>query len=772
MSPLLLVLLFACERTEKPGVTPADDTDAATDTTPPVVVDDTDDHGHVGVLPALCQEEVAPPPIAADLAAWADGVRLSDNPFYGVEPWEALEALGEDNLGATADEQVRNRLERGFQRLKFEQLDEAIADLQAALALAESSAPRWRGRARELLAITWMRKAELQNCVADGGGSACLVPFSEEAEHRLTEGMTEATSILIDFLTEDDGQKLSPRWLLNVAQMALGAYPDGVPEAWRVDPALLVSAVDLPAWTNVAPAVGPTDTEVAGGAALEDFNGDGLLDMLTSSLEIDVGMRLLLNAGDGTFCEASAASGVSAIPGVLDFFPADYDNDGDVDVLASRGAWFGSDGRVRPSLLRNDGEGRFVDVAREAGLAQQVGPAQAAAWADVDNDGWLDLFYGREADQTAPGGVAPSSLFLNQGDGTFVDIARDQPLHDVGFVKGCAFGDIDNDGDPDLYVNTRGGPNGLFQNDGAGRFTDITRGSGTAEPRNGFAAAFFDADQDGDLDLYAAGYDVLFGQRSVLDDSFGRSVDAYVADLLDLPDDTETMRLYRNDGGAMQDATAELGLDHVHLTMGMNVGDLDADGWPDLYFGTGAPAFEALEPNAAYRNAGGSRFDNVTFAVRMGHLQKGHGVAFGDVDDDGDEDLLSEIGGAYRSDGFPDALFENPSADVRSVTLRLEGVTSNRSAIGARVRVVTPERTFHHVVGTGGSFGANSLQVEAALGTAETIERVEIDWPGGETEVVEGVIVGTIVRIRQGEGVIAAWVRAPFGLMQPEMEHP
>ncbi|HMV65969.1 MAG TPA: CRTAC1 family protein [Myxococcota bacterium] len=760
MTTLGVWLWWACARAPAPDVEVPDAPSDSAEVDDPFGTDDTPPR-----VP-LCDEVVVPRAVAPDLDAWAARVKQSDNPFFGEALWRNLESLGEDHLGSSDQDVVENRLRRGFERLKFGDIDGAIADLQAGLDRAELKVPSLRGRARQLLAVAWMRKAELQNCVADGTGAACLVPFGEEAQHRLTEGMTEASAVLVDLLEDDDPGALGPLWLLNVAQMALGAYPDGVPEPWRVDPALLVSPIDLPAWANVAPwAIGPEAT-LAGGAAIDDFDGDGRLDLLTSSMELAAGMRLLLQREDGTFCDASAASGVSAIPGVLSFNTSDYDNDGDLDVLAPRGGWFADDGRVRPSLLRNDGEGRFTDVAIEAGLADEVGPSQAAAWADVDGDGWLDLFFGREA---VDSGVAPSSLYMNQGDGTFRDVAAGQPLREPGFVKGCVFGDVDGDGDPDLYVSTRGGLNHLYRND-AGVFVDVTREERVEHPHDAFASAFFDYDQDGDEDLVVMGYDVVFGQRDVTADSSGRSADGYVADLLGLPASAETHRLYRNDGGHFTDVTRELGLAHVQLAMGMNVGDLDADGWPDLYIGTGAPAFEALEPNAAWRNSGGARFDDVTFATYTGHLQKGHGVAFGDLDEDGDEDLLAEIGGAYLSDAFPDALFENPSDPPGSLTLRLRGTASNRSAIGARVRIVTDQRTWHRVVGTGGSFGANSLQVEVPLDRAAASIRIEIDWPSGAHDTVDDVEVDSVVEIEEGNGVVAT--RPTRRTALPRGEHP
>jgi hypothetical protein len=229
-------------------------------------------------------------------------------------------------------------------------------------------------------------------------------------------------------------------------------------------------------------------------------------------------------------------------------------------------------------------------------------------------------------------------------------------------------------------------------------------------------------------------------------------------------------RLYRNAPDGWVDVTAQVGLDDIHATMGLSHGDFDADSFPDLLLSTGAPEYDALEPNTAYHNEGGRAFADVTAAMGTGSLQKGHGVSFGDLDDDGDQDLLVQLGGAFQGDPAPNQLFVNPTneGDHRhrhAVTLRLEGVTVARSALHARIRVVTPSGDRWHVVGESGSFGNASLAVEVGLGDDDAIERVEIDWPNGAgTETVEGVPVDAVVWVRQGEGVVEARPYAPFVL--------
>ncbi|HMV70130.1 MAG TPA: CRTAC1 family protein, partial [Myxococcota bacterium] len=376
--------------------------------------------------------------------------------------------------------------------------------------------------------------------------------------------------------------------------------------------------------------------------------------------------------------------------------------------------------------------------------------------ADVDGDGWLDLFVGREAITAASEGeVAPASMYVNQRDGTFVDVAVKMGGLPAGYVKGAVFGDLDGDLDPELYISTMQGKNQLVVNGGKGDLHLLTEGEPPLWPYNSFATWMFDYDQDGRLDIFAAAYPASYGSVGPLDPNFGQATQAYLASVFHQSEDAfETMKLYHNTPAGFVDVTAEVGLDDVHSTMGGGFGDLDMDGFPDIYLGTGGTSYDAIEPNIAYHNSGGVRFLDVTSSVGMGHLQKGHGVCFGDIDEDGDEDLWADIGGAFPGDRFGNALFLNPTEGRHSVHLRLEGTTANRSAIGAHVRIVTPGRTFHHWVGTGGSFGANSLQVEGALGDETEVVRVEIDWPYGETEVVDPIEIDAVTWIRQGEGAV------------------
>jgi hypothetical protein len=398
---------------------------------------------------------------------------------------------------------------------------------------------------------------------------------------------------------------------------------------------------------------------------------------------------------------------------------ADVDNDGRLDLLVLRGGWFAGDGRIRLSLLRNDGDGGFTDVTREAGLAERAYPTQAGAWADYDNDGWLDLYVGSEVDDD---GVAyPSRLFHNRGDGTFEEVAEKAGVENFRMVKGVAWGDVDGDGYPDLYVSNVG-PNRLYHNNRDGTFTDVAAAAGVIEPAGrSFATWFFDYDNDGRLDLFVADY------GAPLDDVVGVYFGKKTA--------TGHPRLYHNEGnGTFRDVSEAAGLTDPVLPMGSNYGDLDNDGWLDFYLGTGLPSFESLMPNRMYRNVEGKRFEDVTFTGGFGHIQKGHGVAFADLDDDGDQDVFEQMGGAYPGDAYPSVLYENPGNANAWVKLRLVGTKSNRNAIGTRIQVVVSaanggERSIFRTVGASASFGGSPFRQEIGLGKADRIRRIEVFWP-------------------------------------------
>ena len=292
--------------------------------------------------------------------------------------------------------------------------------------------------------------------------------------------------------------------------MTLGMYPEQVPAQWLVPPEVFVSDYDIKRFADVAPAMGLDLVSMAGGSIMDDFDGDGHLDIMASSWGLDDQLRYFANLGDGTFAERTAAAGLAGIVGGLQIVHADYDNNGYADVLVLRGGWWEDDGLHPNSLLHNNGNGTFADVTEQVGLLT-FHPTQTAAWGDYDNDGWLDLFVGNES---YGGRIHRCELFHSNGraeDLQFAEVAEATGVAIVGYVKGAAWGDYDNDGLIDLYVSRLTGTNFLFANDGANEFggwtfTDKSKEAGVTEPLGSFPVWFWDYDNDGWLDIFVSGY--------------------------------------------------------------------------------------------------------------------------------------------------------------------------------------------------------------------------------------------------------------------------
>ncbi|HEX5012131.1 MAG TPA: CRTAC1 family protein [Planctomycetota bacterium] len=608
--------------------------------------------------------------------------------------------------------------------------EEAASDFETLLANLEAKGatlnPEFHRQVLDLLAQCDLRIGEQGNCVMHHTPDACLMPIAEAGRHMDPTGSRKAMAVLRPILSETPDD-YAARWLLNVAAQTLGEWPDGVPPEFLVPPEAFASAQDVGRFPDVAAACGLADRGLAGGACMEDFDGDGLLDIATSEWSLDGPLRFYRNDGEGHFTERGAQAGFAGLVGGLNLLHADPDNDGDADILVLRGAWTAESGARYPlSLLQNDGHGTFRDVTEEAGLLCFLS-TQSAAWADYDLDGWLDLFV---ANESVGAHRFPCRLFHNLGDGRFEQVAERAGVDVVGYVKGSGWGDYDNDGDPDLYLSRMDGPKLLFRNEGDGTFTDVAEAAGVTGQAQSFPTWWFDYDNDGWLDLFVCGY--RFGQTAEV-----------CKDYLGLPNEGVTPRLYHNEhDGTFDDVTQAQGLMHVLPAMGCNYGDLDDDGFLDFYLATGEPDLKGIYPNRLWRNDAGQRFVDVTTSADVGHIQKGHAVCFGDLDNDGDQDLYTVMGGAFAGDGFQRVLFENPGHGNHWVTLRLQGVRANRAAIGARLalRVRRPDgstRVIRQMIGTGGSFGSESLQAEIGLSDATAIEEVEIRWPGSATQVLK-----------------------------------
>ncbi len=636
---------------------------------------------------------------------------------------------------------------RGYYLLNAGDHDAAARELLTQLRAADSAGPgqvprEFHRDLRNLLGMAALWGAIQGVCLEET--ASCLFPprpesFPPQSRDRLAYAARMYESVL-----RDDPDDLIAVWMLNLAQMARGLHPDSVPAPWRIPPSGFSDEEDFPRFTEIGKAHGVDMRGHAGGSLMEDFDGDGDLDLMASSRYLADQMRYWRNDG-GRFVDRTAEAGLLGLVGGLNLVQADYDNDGDVDVFVLRGAWL-ADGQPN-SLLRNEGNGRFADVSEEAGVLS-VHPTQTAAWGDYDNDGWVDLFVGNETEMlVTPPRLHPSELYRNNRDGTFTDVADEAGVTVMGFVKASAWGDYDNDGRLDLFVSRYKEPNFLYHNEGPDargvwRFVERGKTAGVEEPAASFPAWFFDYDNDGWLDIFVSGFLPEAGH--------------VVADYLGREGAGETPRLYRNRGdGTFENVTRAVGLDRVVYTMGSNFGDLDNDGWLDIYLGTGDPDLRTIVPNRMFLNASGRRFLDVTVAGGFGHMGKGHAVSFGDLDHDGDQDLYAVMGGAVEGDVGRNVLFLNPGHAASWVTLRLEGVKSNRSAIGARIAVTVDvpagERTYHVMAGSGGSFGGSSLQQEIGLGDAMSIRAIRIRWPGsGAVDTYLNPPLGRFLDIREG----------------------
>ena len=629
--------------------------------------------------------------------------------------------------------------------------------------------PVYRLYSQYRLGVAYTRFGETQNCALHPSADTCILPLRGDGIHTQREPSRQAISAFTDVLDNSPGPTsvdgtasessrnlsfgtsgellaadtslhLASRWLLNIAYMTLGAYPEQVPEQYLLPPETFSSTDQIPRFNNIAPALGLDTFDNSGGAIADDFDGDGYLDIFVSTWDLQGQIRFFRNNQDGTFSERTDEAGLGGLYGGLNIVHADYDNDGDLDVFVLRGAWMREGGQHPNSLLRNNGDATFTDVTFDAGLGDVHYPTQTASWGDYDNDGDLDLAIGNETVGTL---VAPNQLFRNNSDGTFTDVAADAVVMNHRWSKAVVWGDYDGDRLLDLYVSNLGGPNRLYRNTGRGTFIDVARRLGVALPGASFPGWFWDVDNDGVLDLYVAAYDAR------IEDLASRA--------LNLPPSAELARLYRGTGdGRFEDVTTQYDLTSPNLVMGANFGDLDNDGYLDFYVGTGDPRYESLMPNVMYRNRSGEAFSNVTYSGGFGHLQKGHGVVFADLDNDGDQDVFEQMGGAFPGDRFRNALYENPGFGNHWITINLVGVQSNRSAIGARIHAQVVEdgtrRSVYRHVNSGGSFGGNPLRQTVGLGKASEIERLEIFWPTtGLTQTFSDIPVDRAIQIVEGD---------------------
>lgn len=652
--------------------------------------------------------------------------------------------------------------------LRAGQTEDAISELEGILSDIGYKTDRVNNSTRPLideLALAYLRLGEQINCIEHHASESCIMPIIGDGIQVSKKNTKKAIDLYLVILNKypDD---LGSRWLLNVAYMAIGLYPDSVPKQYLIDGLMGDFQAEIPKFNNVADDLGVAINDISGGLSIEDFNNDGHLDLFVTSYGLNDPSHLFLADGNGRYNNFTSEAGLDGIVSGLNSIHADYNNDGYSDILVLRGAWLADAGSHPNSLLHNNGDGTFTDVTHDSGIISYH-PTQTASWADFNLDGHLDLFIGNESNskwqniytknRVGLGQQHQSELYLNNGDGTFTEVSQEVGIDLEAFVKAAVWGDINNDGLPDLYVSIPGEPNKLYVNKGGTSikdwsFIEQAKESGVENPLFSFPAWFWDFDNDGWEDLLVLTYDY---------NHFPFLSSDIASEHLGLPFKSETPRLYKNNkDGTFSDITKLAQLDKALYSMGSNFGDFDNDGWLDFYVGTGSPDLRSIVPNRAFRNVGSKYFEDITYNIGMGHIQKGHSIAFADLDRDGDQDVYAVMGGAVEGDNFANALFENPAKkDENSwITIELVGRTANRSAIGARIEIIIRQidgqnRKIARTIGTGGSFGSGSLQAEIGLGKAKQIQELSIKWPNAQqtTETYNNLAINKFYHIVEGE---------------------
>jgi hypothetical protein len=497
-----------------------------------------------------------------------------------------------------------------------------------------------------------------------------------------------------------------------------------------------------------------------GGVALLDFDGDGWLDVYAlqggpfppRGCPLPFGDRLFRNRGDGRFQDVTAASGLAALPGGYGHGVAvgDYDNDGRPDLFVTRWRSY--------ALYRNLGGGRFQDATAQAGLEGDRDWPMSAAWADLDNDGDLDLYVCHYLkwdaqhptlceypERSKPGYMhcdprffpaLPDHVFRNDG-GRFIDVTAEAGIVDrEGRGLGVVATDLDDDGKVDIFVANDLSANLFFRNLGGFRFSEQAAEAGLAASAEG---------------AFLAGMGIACGDL----DGDGR-VDLAVTNFLN-----QATTLYHNHGGGVfSDRSAAAGLaaaTRPFLGFGLAALDANNDGRLDLVQANGhvsdfSPSFPyEMRAQLLLGDASGRFRDVSAQAGPAWHvLRLGRGLAVGDIDNDGRIDVL------IVGQGAPLALLQNQPAPAagRFLTLALEGVASNRDGVGAQVTVTAGGRNQVAARFGGGSYlSASDPRLHFGLGAARRADRVEVRWPSGRRDTYEGLAAGAGYRLREGDPV-------------------
>ena len=407
-----------------------------------------------------------------------------------------------------------------------------------------------------------------------------------------------------------------------------------------------------------------------------------------------------------TFTDIAASAGVDGGADWQGVSFADFDNDGDEDIFIVR-----HDGPPG-ALYRNNGDGTFTDITNSAGLLETEN--EGGVFGDYNNDGLLDLYVSNEHGR--------NFLFRNNGDETFTDVSDGSGANLSGLAISSPFGDYNNDGLLDIYIVNLSGSNVLLRNNGDGTFTNVTDAAGVGNTGAGITAVWSDFNLDGKLDLYVANQDanVLYqndgfgtftditaiagvgtgatsdGTASGDFDNDG-DIDIYVAN-----NGSEDI-LYQNNGdGTFTDISVAAGISNSGASLGISFGDLDNDGWLDIFVANSGNA------NVLYHNNGDGTFSDISASAGIEDATgQAQGTAFGDIDGDGDLDIF------VTNFNLQNRLYRNEGNDNNWFIVNLDGTASNRFGIGVRVKVKSAGVWQTREVDGGSGFSSqNSIPLE------------------------------------------------------------
>jgi tetratricopeptide (TPR) repeat protein len=593
--------------------------------------------------------------------------------YVGLEYEEIIERQ-QTWLDGHPDDAV-TRTELGRTLVKVGRFAEAGKELERA-----AQNPDVRSTAMHEAGLTYYNLGDFSEAVRAGCAALEANPENEPARHWL--------------------------WL---ASERLGGYPLEVPAEFRMRPR---GGWERPTveYQEISALCGLDKTSGARGIAVFDYNSDGLLDVAVAAAH--AGITLYRNNGDSTFTDVSIESGLYRSTNGFGISAGDYNNDGYADLCVCRMGFYGGE----CELWRNNGDNTFSNVSKESGVGSW-GPSFSVSWVDYDCDGLLDLFVA-----TNLGGLfdrkTPNRLFHNNGDGTFTDVARPAGIKSTWPTIGHSWGDYNNDGYPDLFLSNAIGPPELYLNNGDGTFTNVTDQANLNHPNMAFGAQWCDIDDDGWLDVIQYSWsiheDVVYSMRMGEAPPYGHPT-----------------RVYRNNrDGTFTEIGRELGIRECWGSMSGNAADLNNDGHLDIALGNGGALMDRVEPVVILEN-NGQEFRNVTFAAGLPPVGKGHGLNCADLFNDGRLSILVGTGGNYPGDLMTSAVFCPTKRPGNYLSVHLTGTASNRSALGARLKLVVGGREQHRVVNGGSNFGCLPPDQHFGLADRTHAELLEIWWPSG-----------------------------------------